>query len=122
MRTLTSLTRKPAGGLSRRRFSFRSPAVILGVIAVGIPGYARGADAPSSPAGPSPAIRLEATVDKDRVALGEPITMTVTARHDEPVQWEPKSVADRLGAFDVRQVSGPETIRREGGGAQGSGG
>lgn len=68
------------------------------------------------------AIKLEATIDKDRAALGEPIKLNVTAGHEEPVQWEPRSVADRLGSFDVKQVSGPETIRREGGGAQEHGG
>lgn len=55
-------------------------------------------------------IRIEAALDKTRAAVGEPILLTVIARGDEGVRWEDRSVADRLGAFEVLQVSGPAPL------------
>lgn len=53
------------------------------------------------------AILVDVRLDRDRAAVGEPITMTVTARHQQPLSWEGRSVAGRAGSFDVDQVYGP---------------
>lgn len=50
---------------------------------------------------------LSVRLDKAKAAIGEPITMTVTAENAAGVEWESRSVADRVGSFDVDQVFGP---------------
>jgi hypothetical protein len=52
-------------------------------------------------------VTLDVRLDKDRAAVGEPITMTVTARHEQALDWERRSVSDKAGTFDIDQVFGP---------------
>ncbi len=55
-------------------------------------------------------VALEVTVEPSLARVGEPITMTVRASHPPGLEWEPRSVSDRHGSFDIQQVQGPETL------------
>ncbi len=91
----------PSSGTSKSARAGRgrplAPAILLAAAA--------GAAAFAAPAGEAPSV--EARLDKDRAAVGEPITMTVTVRLAPPLHWEARSVGDRIGDFDVEQVQGP---------------
>jgi len=67
----------------------------------------------SSLCGASEGAALKAGIDRDRAAIGEPITLSVTAGHGEGVTWEGHSVADRLGDFDIEQMGVPVTMTRQ---------
>jgi hypothetical protein len=49
-------------------------------------------------------------VQPETAAVGRPLIMTVTATHPPALRWEPRSVSDRLGSFDIDQTSGPEAV------------
>ncbi len=68
-----------------------------------------------------PEISLHVTVEAATARVGEPITMTIRATHPQGIEWEARSVSDRLGPFDIRQVKGPELLPPVGGEPSGSG-
>lgn len=69
----------------------------------------------------APLVTVQADLRQERAAVGEPIILSVTVTHPPGLIWEPRSVSDALGPFDIEQTSGPLTAlpeeRAAGGGA-----
>ncbi|MBI3447788.1 MAG: hypothetical protein HY049_02520 [Acidobacteria bacterium] len=88
----------------------RRPGVPTGAALLALAALLTAAPAAGAVAAPpdaAGAVKLDVRVDKDHVAVGEPILVTVTATEPRPLRWEPRSVSEKAGVFDVETVFGP---------------
>ncbi|HZE88964.1 MAG TPA: hypothetical protein VE404_05410 [Verrucomicrobiae bacterium] len=56
---------------------------------------------------PAAEVKLDVRIDRDHVAVGEPIRMIVTAAQPRPLRWEPRAATEKAGVFDLETIYGP---------------